>query len=241
MRIAGIPVKDLSRFGRNVVLTGSLIEMLLPSLDCRFIALNNQIDTLNMESPSNDVLGFLNLFNERVSKQTSQKVRGVKTMLARKGEFLGAYAPYGYKKDSENRHRLVVDKETASVVSRIFKMRRCGQSFRSIATTLNRERILSPRIVQCQRQGKEVPSRENGLWNESGVQSLIRNEVYIGNMVQNKRGTTTYRSRKLTAKEQAYKPFPTKQGWQSCQHLYRVAPMWRLWGKNAYCDRKASQ
>ena len=145
---------------------------------------------------------FLNLFNERVSKQTHQKVRSAKTMLARKGEFLGAYAPYGYKKDSENRHHLVVDKMTAPVISRIFEIRRCVQSFRGIATTLNREGILSLRMVQCQRQGKEIPFRENGLWNESGVQSLIRNEVYIGNMVHNKRGTTTYRSRKLTAKEQ---------------------------------------
>lgn len=176
--------------------------MILPELKRRFIALNNHIDTLDHDSPHMDYMGFMNLFNENYSRQTSRKVKVVRKSLAEQGKFLGTYAPYGYLKNPENKHQLIADSETASVVRCIFQMRCSGHSFRSIAITLNQDGIFSPRILYYQRKGAENPNHENGLWNKSGIQGIIRSEVHIGNMVQNKKETESFKSKKLTAKSE---------------------------------------
>lgn len=199
-----ILVKDLSRIGRNHLLVGALIETILPEMECRFIALNNHIDTLDHDSPHMDYVGFMNLFNENYSRQTSRKVKSIRKSLAEQGKFLGTYAPYGYLKNPENKHQLIPDPETVSIVKRIFHMRCMGNSFRSIAAALNQEGIPSPRTLYYQRRGTDNPNHENGLWNESGIQGIIRNEVYIGNMVQNKKETVSFKSKKLTAKSEDY-------------------------------------
>lgn len=127
-RINVILVKDLSRFGRNYIEFGQYTDYLFPSLGCRFIALNNGIDTMS-DNGSTDVMCFLNLFNEFYSRDTSKKVKAVKRACAENGKFMGTYPAYGYRRDPLDKHHLVIDEETAPVVRRIFEMRASGMGF----------------------------------------------------------------------------------------------------------------
>ena len=198
-RINVILVKDLSRFGRNYIEFGQYTDYLFPSIGCRFIALNNGIDTENHDG-STDVMCFLNLFNEFYSRDTSKKVKAVKRACAESGKFMGTHPAFGYKRDPMDKHRLIIDEEAAPLVRRIFSMRASGMPFRKIATTLNAEGIQPPGVYHYQQTGRSDPRRVNSLWADTTVKSLIRNEVYIGNMVQGKCGTLSYKSRRLIAK-----------------------------------------
>ncbi len=200
-RINLILVKDLSRFGRNYIEFGQYTDYLFPSIGCRFIALNNGIDTMKGDG-SNDVMCFLNLFNEFYSRDTSKKVKAVKKACAEDGKFMGTYPAYGYKRDPQDKHRLVIDEETAPIVRRIFAMRASGTGFRAIAITLNNEGIPSPGTLYYQRKGKADPRNVNHKWAEQTVKRILRNEVYIGNMVQGKTGTLSYKNRRLINKPQ---------------------------------------
>jgi len=198
-RINVILVKDLSRFGRNYIEFGQYTDYLFPSIGCRFIALNNGIDT-ESQNGSTDVMCFLNLFNEFYSRDTSKKVKAVKKACAENGKFMGTYPAYGYKRDPADKHHLIIDEDTAPTVRRIFSMRASGLGFRKIATMLNEEGIQPPGVLYYQRKGQSDPRRVNHQWAETTVKAIIRNEVYIGNMVQGKTGTMSYKSRKLINK-----------------------------------------
>lgn len=217
-----ILVKDLSRFGRNYIEFGQYTDYLFPSLGCRFIALNNGIDTMS-DNGSTDVMCFLNLFNEFYSRDTSKKVKAVKRACAESGKFMGTYPAYGYKRDPEDKHHLVIDEETAPTVRRIFSMRASGMGFRAIAVTLNEEGVLPPGALYYQRKGRSDPRNVNHKWAETTVKALIRSEVYIGNMVQGKTGTLSYKSRKLVGKpeeewirvEGTHEPIISREVWDT--------------------------
>ena len=198
-RINVILVKDLSRFGRNYIEFGQYTDYLFPSIGCRFIALNNGIDTMS-DNGSTDVMCFLNLFNEFYSRDTSKKVKAVKKACAEHGKFMGTYPAYGYQRDPADKHHLIIDEETAPVVRRIFEMRAAGTGFRAIAVALNADGIQPPRMLYYQRKGQSNPHRSNHKWCETTIKTLIQNEVYIGNMVQGKWGTLSYKCRKLIDK-----------------------------------------
>lgn len=213
--------KDLSRLGRNHVQVGHFIEDILPAFGCRFVAVNNNVDTLDANNSSNDMIGFLNLFNEFHSRETSKKVKTVRKSCAERGMFLGTYAPFGYKKSPEDRHKLIIDAETAPIVQRMFRIRCKGSSYRSIATLFNEEHIISPRELYYQRKKEVNPQKENGLWNASTVRKILLSEVYIGNLVQGKVGTLSYKSKKIIRKdedewirvENTHEPLITEEEW----------------------------
>lgn len=221
-RINLILVKDLSRFGRNYIEFGQYTDYLFPSIGCRFIALNNGIDTMKGDG-SNDVMCFLNLFNEFYSRDTSKKVKAVKKACAQDGKFMGTYPAYGYKRDPQDKHHLIIDEETAPIVRRIFAMRASGIGFHSIAVALNEEGIPSPGTLYYQRKGKSDPRNVNGKWADQTVKKLIRSEVYIGNMVQGKTGTMSYKNRRLVSKpeeewirvEGTHEPIITREVWDT--------------------------
>ena len=109
--------KDLSRLGRNYLQTGQLIEDFFPRNGVRYIAMNDGIDTMR---DNNDIAPFKNILNEMYSKDISKKVHSSYLLKAQKGQFTGCLAPFGYRKDPENKNHLVVDEETAPVVRLIF-------------------------------------------------------------------------------------------------------------------------
>ena len=225
-RINLILVKDLSRFGRNYIEIGQYTDHLFPSIGCRFVALNNGVDT-ESNNGSTDVMCFLNLFNEFYSRDTSKKVKAVKRACAENGKFMGTYPAYGYKRDNEDKHHLVIDEDTAPIVRRIFSMRATGMGFTGIAAQLNEEGIPSPGMLYYQRRGKADPRRVNHKWVGETVKHLIRNEVYIGNMVQGKTGTVSYKNKKLISKpedewirvEGTHEPIISQEIWDTVQSI----------------------
>ena len=198
-KINVILVKDLSRFGRNYIEFGQYTDYLFPSIGCRFIALNNGIDTLNKDS-SNDVMCFLNLFNEFYCRDTSKKVKAVKKACAENGMFMGTFPPYGYLRAPEDKHHFVIDEETAPVVRRIFALRAAGQSYCGIAAALNADGILPPGALYYQRKGKTDNRKVNRLWVNNTIKCILENEAYIGNMVQGQHGSISYKIRKQVDK-----------------------------------------
>ena len=225
-RINVILVKDLSRFGRNYIEFGQYTDYLFPSIGCRFIALNNGIDTMSNDG-STDVMCFLNLFNEFYSRDTSKKVKAVKKACAENGKFMGTYPAFGYKRDPADKHHLIIDEETAPVVRRIFSLRASGLTFCKIARILNEEGVQPPGVLYYQRKGQTDPRRVNHQWADATVKSLVRNEVYIGNMVQGKYGTLSYKSRKLIAKDKdewirvegTHEPIISREVWDTVVSL----------------------
>ena len=221
-KINCIVVKDLSRFGRNYIEFGQYTDYLFPSIGCRFIAVGNGIDTMS-NNGSTDVMCFLNLFNEFYSRDTSKKVKAVKKACAENGKFMGTYPAYGYKRDPEDKHHLIIDEDIAPNVRRIFSLRAEGRTFRSIAILLNEEGVPSPGTLYYQRKGTSDVRNVNHQWAGETVKSLLRNEVYIGNMVQGKSGTLSYKSRKLITKpedewirvEGTHEPIISKEMWET--------------------------
>lgn len=190
--------KDLSRFGRDYIEVGRFTDYVFPALGCRFIALQEGVDTL---SRNNDLLMiFKNVINDAYARDTSAKIKAVKHSTFKTGKYIGCYTPYGYIKDPNDHHRLIVDEPAATIVRRIFDMRYKGYGFRRIASALNDEKIIPPRDYYYQREGRTNPQYQNHLWNDVTIRVILRNEVYIGNMVQNKTGNLSYKNKKLIKK-----------------------------------------
>ena len=140
-----VVVKDLSRFGREYIDSGRYIERLFPAMGVRFIAVNDHYDSLKGDDQGDEILvPFKNLINDAYCRDISVKIRSHLEVKRKNGEFIGAFAPYGYQKDGEDHHRLVVDTYAAGVVQDIFRMKLHGMSQDAIAGKLNRDGILSP-------------------------------------------------------------------------------------------------
>ena len=133
-----IIVKDLSRFGRNYIEVGNYIEQIFPLYNIRFIAINDNIDSYkDPKSINNIIVPFKNLMNDEYARDISQKVRSVLLNKSKNGEWVGGTCPYGYKKNPDNIHQLIIDEEEAPVVRKIFKMALDGDGHIKIAKFLN--------------------------------------------------------------------------------------------------------
>ncbi len=133
--------KDLSRLGRNYIEAGQFTEVYFPSKGVRYIALNDGVDTINNE---NSIAPFVNILNEFYSRDISKKVRTAVRAKKQKGEYLSNYAPIGYLKDPEDKHRLIVEETGAAIVRRIFEMARSDMGSKKICKVLNDEGIPTP-------------------------------------------------------------------------------------------------
>lgn len=192
-----IVVKDLSRFGRNYKETGNYLERIFPFLDVRFIAINDRFDTLTAERGANGyIVPLKNLINEAYSKDISKKSASVLHSKQQRGEFIGAWAPYGYSKDPEDKHKLIPNPETAPVVQRIFQMRLQGMSYNKIARTLNQESVASPARYLVDIGVCKNAQYEASTWCGSKIKSVLRHRVYLGHMVQGVRCQSFYDGKK---------------------------------------------
>ena len=194
-----VVVKDLSRFCRNASEGGRYLDDIFVRLRVRFIALNNGIDTASgtMNAATQLIsVGVTNVINESVAATTSINVRGTLNMNRQQGKFIGSFPTYGYLKDPNDHHKLIVDEETAPVVRMIFDKYISGTSILGIAKELNRMGIPNPSAnKQSKGSSYKHPSRNSndGLWPDSSVRRILKNEMYIGNMVQGKNTTVSYK------------------------------------------------
>lgn len=191
-----IVTKDLSRLGRNQLHTGLYIEERFPMFGVRYIAINDNVDTDSSES--NDLMPFKNLFNEWFIRDTSRKIRAVLKAKAERGERLGTRAPYGYRKDPGTK-KLVVDEETAAIVRRIFAMCAAGSGPSQIARILKKEQILTPTMYAYTRFGITHTCLDTAHpynWSDSAIANLLENEIYLGNTVNMKHSSRSYKDKR---------------------------------------------
>lgn len=191
-----IVTKDLSRLGRNQLHTGLYIEERFPMFGVRYIAINDNVDTDSSES--NDLMPFKNLFNEWFIRDTSRKIRAVLKAKAERGERLGTRAPYGYRKDPDTK-KLIVDEEAAAIVRRIFAMCAGGSGPSQIARILKKEQILTPTMYAYTRYGITHTCLDTAHpynWSDSAIANLLENEIYLGNTVNMKYSTKSYKDKR---------------------------------------------
>lgn len=191
-----IVTKDLSRLGRNQLHTGLYIEERFPMFGVRYIAINDNVDTDSSES--NDLMPFKNLFNEWFIRDTSRKIRAVLKAKAERGERLGSRAPYGYRKAPDTK-KLIVDEEAAAIVRRIFAMCASGSGPSQIARILKKEQILTPTMYAYTRCGITHTCLDTAHpynWSDSAIANLLENEIYLGNTVNMKHSSRSYKDKR---------------------------------------------
>ncbi|BAK98967.1 putative site-specific recombinase [Oscillibacter valericigenes Sjm18-20] len=204
-----IVFKDNSRLGRNYPELGKLMEDFFPQMGVRIISVLNNLDSLRSpESYCSAIVSFSNIVNDDYIRQLSIKIKSTLNMKRRSGEFIGNYAPYGYVKSAEDRHKLVIDPEAASVVHMIFDWYTGGASASGIVKRLNAMHIPTPSDYKTSRgcKGFRIHSSggiKTGAWAVTSVNTMLQDEVYIGNLVQGKFKSVSYRSKKMVANEQS--------------------------------------
>lgn len=189
-------VKDLSRLGRNYILVGQYLEMIFPMLNIRFISVNDRIDSIkDPASINNALVSFKNVMNDEYCRDISNKVRSSLDRKRSKGEFIGSFASYGYMKDPDDHHHLIVDPVAAEVVKNIFDWFLQGMSIIGIAKRLNHMGIPNPSAYkrQCGLNYKHPAGQLDSAWPDSSVKRVLKNRLYVGDMVQNKNRTKSYK------------------------------------------------
>ena len=198
-KIDCIVVKDLSRFSRNYIDGGRYLEKIFPQLGIRFIAVNDAYDSLTGDPQSDSfIIPFKNLINDSYCKDISMKIRSSLEVKQKNGEFVGAFAPYGYRKSPEDKNRLIVDEDVSEYVQMIFSMYKDGFSIGRIADRLNQMGVLSPMEYKHSAGVKfetVFKTSETAKWTYKAVHRILTNEVYIGVLAQGKRGTPNYKVR----------------------------------------------
>lgn len=195
-RVSTIIVKDHSRLGRNRLVVGILLEETFAQHHVRYIAINDGVDTIN---GIDDSIAVRDLFNEWHARDTSKKVKAVIMAAARRGERIGTSAPYGYKKDEENPKHLIPDEQTAPVVAHIFELCAGGLGPDKIARILSQEQVLTPTAYAYRTRGV----RHSALnldrpyaWSGSTVAGILEHEEYIGNTINCRTYTPSFKSKK---------------------------------------------
>ncbi len=190
--------KDLSRLGRDYIMTGHYMERYFPEKRVRYISLLDGIDT-GVDSTANDITPFRAIMNDMYAKDISKKIKSVKRDKQRKGQFIGGKPMYGYKMHPTEKNKIVIDEEVAPIVRRIFAMALDGVSCRKIAAALNEEHVPTPAAYCGWNMGRKGPYA--GLWSSERISEMLQNETYIGNMVQGRTVKISYKSKKCLKQE----------------------------------------
>ena len=216
--------KDLSRLGRDYILTGHYMERYFPEKQVRYISLLDGIDT-GVESSANDITPFRAIMNDMYAKDISRKIKSVKHDKQKKGLFIGGKPMYGYKMHPTEKNKIVPDEQVAPIVRRIFSMALDGASCRTIAARLNEEGIPTPAVYANLPVGN--PGPHSGLWSSERISEMLQNETYIGNMVQGRQVKINYKSQKCLKQprenwivvEGTHEPLVTKETFLNVQRL----------------------
>lgn len=215
-------VKDLSRFGRDYIDAGKYLERIFPASGVRFISITDNIDS--RKQAYDMLLPIKNIFNEQYARDISRKVCTAMHTKQRAGEFIGAFASYGYRKSPVNHNQLVVDPYAAEIVRRIYTLYARGMGKNRIARTLNEEGIPCP--SEYKRLNGEQYRNGNRLeasayWTYSTIHKILQNELYTGNMVQGRK------RQKLKGRQEQVAP----EEWIVVEGTHQAIVERKLWEK----------
>ena len=185
-KIGIVITKDLSRLGRDYISAGEFTEIYFPSKGIRYIAINDGYDSGN---GSSDIIPFKNLVNEMYARDISRKIRSAFSARMKNGDFVGAFAPFGYIRSPENRHKLVPDIKTAPIVKRIFSESAKGKPPIRIAKQLDFDNVPTPLDFR-----KGISKSKS--WSSATILKILKNPVYLGHMVQGKTEKISFKSKK---------------------------------------------
>lgn len=206
-KVQCVVVKDLSRFGRNWLEVGEYVQHLFPFMGVRFIAVNDHYDSFSDQNDFNDlVLPVKNLVNESYARDISIMTRSSLETKRKNGEFVGPFAPYGYTRTEDNKSQLIIDDYAAKVVRDIFSWKINGMNQDAIAKRLNEMGVLAPSDYKTSKGSKYKTYYKCGVrsgWSAVTVGRILRDEVYIGNLVQGKRSSVNYKVKDIEWKDEA--------------------------------------
>lgn len=249
-KINCIVVKDLSRLGRNYVETGDYLERVFPFLGVRFIAVNDNYDSSNIDSSDQLAASLKNLVNDAYAKDIARKIATTMKEKRLRGEYMGAYYPYGYLKDPANPKKLIVDPEIAPIVKEIFELRATGIGIERLCRVLNEKGYPSPGRLRYERgfmthnnqKGSELP------WNRHVLKDLLLNVVYIGNLAQGRTGSCLPKGIPFHRKDESewdvvtgtHEPIISMELWDKVQALNtkRTTETKASFGKNANLPKR---
>lgn len=225
-KINCVIVKDLSRLGREYIETGRYLRQIFPRYGVRFIAVNDGIDTANEQNGDDLNISIKNLLNDTYCRDISVKTRSALLTKRQSGDYVGACPIYGYRKDPENKNRLVIDEYTARVVRDIYRRRIDGASAKRIADDLNRLGILSPLAYKVSR-GLPHPTggfadSPDAKWSAHAVIRILQDETYTGVLVQGRQETHNHKLKNVRQKpaeewvrtENAHEPIILKRDFE---------------------------
>lgn len=228
-RINCIIVKDLSRLGRDYLETCNLIEVIFPFLGIRFISVNDNFDT-NQDTNGNKELeiALKNMVNDMYAKDISKRVSGSRRLDIERGKFTGSNAPYGYKVDNNHPlRRFIVDPEAAQVVRDIYEMALEGMPLIKISLELQRRNLTIPGMYHKNNHLYQEAGDERKIWRVGTLSTMLKNQAYIGNLVQGKNKTrlcdgdkrTRLPSDEWVVVENAHEPIVTKEMFYQVQQI----------------------
>ena len=222
-----IVIKHTDRFGRNASQAGVYFDK-IQEMQIRFISVLQYIDTIDPDSPAVEMLPLLFWVDEMQSRTTSKKVRATFRRMALDGKHRAVYAPYGFRKDPNDKYKIIIDPYSASVVKRIYEMRLQKQSYGLIVNTLNSEGILSPSAYCQQVNGKSTNvMSKGGKWTKDSLNHLFRNVAYRGDTANGMKKVLSFKNQKQVRQpvedwvivENTHPAIISREDWQKCSDM----------------------
>ncbi len=198
-----IIVKDFSRFARDYIELGSYLEQIFPFMGVRFISINDKYDSDKYVGNVADIdVNFKNLLYDLYSKDLSVKVKASMRAIKEQGKYVGSEAPFGYGKDSKDRHKFVIAEDEAVIVRRMFSMYADGMSTVEIARIFNEEGVKTPAQIWMEKGIRKIKPKGGAfLWQHTSLLRMLKNRAYIGNLVQG-----TYECEKIRSDKRVTEP-----------------------------------
>lgn len=226
--------KDLSRLGRDYLKTGYYTEVYFPENNVRYIALNDGIDTINND---NDIAPFKNILNEMYAKDISKKIKSAYKVRVARGEYHGAFAPFGYAKDPDNKGKLIIDEDSAQTVRLVFDLAKQGLGAARIRTVLVEKKLLTPSAYLFRLNPKYYPRMYQNkaaddyifyAWTSGMVERILDNEIYIGNMIHYREVSVSFKTKrrqhqpreKWVRSENTHEPIIDGETWDLVQERF---------------------
>jgi len=224
-RINCVITKDLSRFGRNEGQQLRYIDY-FEEKGIRYVSLLDNIDTADENNTSNEMMSINMFFNEKHVRDTSKKMKASLQIKKNDGKFVGTYAPYGYKKDPNDKHTLIIDEKASKIVKRIFDMFISGIGITEIGRILTNEKIPIPSIHNNYNRG--IKSTIYGNWGQRTISDMLKLPTYAGDLTQGRSRKPSYKSKRRIRPNQSEwiiipnscPPIVDKETFEIAQNIY---------------------